>query len=78
LADVRLVLLRSEGEVKLEQIQQHIPQSVQTGANWGSVGAALASFFGAIQGPLAVLASLLSICWLSLQIYSWFKHRKGK
>jgi hypothetical protein len=76
LADVRLVLLRSEGEVKLEQIQQHIPQSVQTGANWGSVGAALASFFGAIQGPLAVLASLLSICWLSLQIYSWF--RKGK
>jgi hypothetical protein len=75
-ADVRLVLLRSEGEVKLEQIQQHIPQSVQTGANWGSVGAALASFFGAIQGPLAVLASLLSICWLSLQIYSWF--RKGK
>jgi hypothetical protein len=63
---------------RIEQIQQHIPQSVQTGANWGSVGAALASFFGAIQGPLAVLASLLSICWLSLQIYSWFRHRKGK
>jgi hypothetical protein len=61
---------------RIEQIQQHIPQSVQTGANWGSVGAALASFFGAIQGPLAVLASLLSICWLSLQIYSWC--RKGK
>lgn len=61
---------------RLEQIQQHIPQPIQTGANWGSVGAALASFFGAIQGPLAVLASLLSICWLSLQIYSWF--RKGK
>lgn len=65
--------------MKIEQIQQHIPQSVQTGANWGSVGAALGSFFGAIQGPLAAIASFLSICWLGLQIYSWFmRHRKGK
>ena len=67
-----------QGEtVRLEQIQAHIPQPIQTGANWGSVGAALMSFFGAIQGPLAVVASLLSICWLSLQIYAFFK-RKGK
>lgn len=63
---------------RLEQIQAAIPQPVQTGANWGSVGAALMSFFGAIQGPLAVVASLLSICWLSLQIWSWFKNRKDK
>jgi hypothetical protein len=63
---------------RIEQLQQHIPQSVQTGANWGSVGAALASFFGAIQGPLAAIASLLSICWLSLQIYAWFKRLRSK
>jgi hypothetical protein len=62
--------------MKLETIQEHIPQSIQTGANWGSVGAALASFFGAIQGPLAAIASMLSILWLGLQIYSYFKKRK--
>jgi hypothetical protein len=43
----------------------------QTGLNYGSVGAAAASFVGIIQGPLAVIASLLSIIWLALQIYSW-------
>lgn len=62
--------------MRIEQIQEHIPQTIQTAANWGSVGAAMASFFGAIQGPLAAIASLLSICWLSLQIYSWWKRRK--
>lgn len=43
----------------------------QTGLNYGSVGAAVASFVGLIQGPLAVIASGLSIIWLGLQIYSW-------
>jgi hypothetical protein len=52
---------------------------VQAAGNFSAVGAAMASFFGMIQGPLAVLASFLSICWLSLQIYSWFERRnKGK
>ena len=62
--------------MKLEQIQQHIPQSVQVPANWAAVGAAISSFVGWIQGPLAVIASLLSICWLSLQIYGWFQKRR--
>lgn len=62
--------------MKLEQIQQAIPHSVQTPANWAAVGAAISSFVGWIQGPLAVLASLLSVLWLSLQIYGWFKKRK--
>ena len=62
--------------MKLDQIQQSIPQPLQTVSNWGAVGAAVSSFVGWIQGPLAVVASLLSICWLSLQIYGWF--RKGK
>jgi hypothetical protein len=34
------------------------------------------SFFGVIQGPLAVLASFLSICWLGIQIFAWFERRK--
>jgi hypothetical protein len=58
----------------VEQIQ-HIAPPVQAGANWGAVGAAVMSFFGVIQGPLAVLASFLSICWLGLQIYSWVERR---
>lgn len=61
----------------LEPIQQMAPQ-VQAAGNWGAVGAALMSFFGVIQGPLAVIASLLSICWLGLQIFAWFEKRRRK
>jgi hypothetical protein len=61
--------------VRLEQLQQHIPQSVQTGANWGSVGAALSAFFGAIQGPAAVVASVLSAVWLGCQLWLFFKNK---
>jgi hypothetical protein len=62
----------------IEQVQ-HLAPPVQAAGNWGSVGAAVMSFFGVIQGPLAVLASFLSICWLGLQIFAWFeKRRKGK
>lgn len=60
----------------LEQMQQHIPAPVQHGLDWSAIGAAGASFAGVIQGPLAVIASLLSIVWLSLQIYSKLKKRK--
>lgn len=62
--------------MRIQDVPEHIPQSVQTLGNWGSVGAAVSSFVGIIQGPLAVIASLLSICWLGLQIYSWFANRK--
>lgn len=57
------------------KIVEHIPQPIQTGANWSAVGAAISAFVGWLQGPLAVVASLLSICWLALQIYSFFKKR---
>lgn len=63
---------------KLADAVEHIPQTVQSGGNWTAVGAALASFFGAIQGPLAVVASVLSIVWLSLQIYTWFDKRRRR
>lgn len=59
--------------MRLEQIQQSIPPVVQTGANWGAVGAAVSSFFGVIQGPLAVIASVLSICWLGMQMWIAWK-----
>ena len=62
--------------MKLEQIQQSIPQVVQTPANWAAVGASVSAFVGWIQGPLAVIASLLSICWLSLQIWAFFKKKR--
>lgn len=55
---------------------ESIPQSIQTPANWTAVGTSVGAFIGWIQGPLAVIASLLSILWLSLQIYSFFKKRK--
>lgn len=58
--------------MKLDQI----PPYIQTPCNWTAVGAAASSFIGLIQGPLAVVASLLSICWLSLQIYSWWKRKE--
>ena len=62
--------------MNLEQLQQSIPHPVQTGCNWTAVGAAVSSFVGWLQGPLAIVASFLSICWLGLQIYAFFKNRK--
>ncbi len=54
--------------------------AVQAGANWTSFGtavsASIAIIVGAVQGPLAVLASLLSAAWLGLQIYTWFEKRR--
>lgn len=60
--------------MKLEQIQQVIPQPIQTGLNWGSIGATIAT----IAGWLPSIAALFSIVWLSLQIYSWFEKRRKK
>jgi hypothetical protein len=64
--------------MRLLEAVQHFPVPAQTGLNWGAVSASVASFVGIIQGPLAVIASLLSIAWLSLQIYSWFDRRSKK
>jgi hypothetical protein len=60
--------------VTLEQIQQAIPQPLQTGLNWTSIGATVAT----IAGWLPNIAALLSIIWLSLQIFSWFEKRRSK
>lgn len=54
--------------MKLEQIQAYIPQQIQTGLNWTSIGAAVA----AIAGWLPAIAALFSIIWLSLQIWMFF------
>jgi hypothetical protein len=58
----------------LEQVQ-HIAPPVQAGANWGSVGAAILSFFGVIQGPIAVIASVLSAAWLGCQLWLFFTNK---
>jgi hypothetical protein len=60
--------------MKLEQIQQSIPQSVQTGLNWGSIGATVAT----IAGWLPSVAALLSIVWLGLQIFVFFKNKNWR
>jgi hypothetical protein len=64
--------------VRLVDMVQQVPSPVQAGLNWGSIGGAVSSFFGFIQGPLAAVASLLSIVWLSLQIYSWVEKRRKR
>lgn len=51
--------------MKLQQIQEAIPQPVQTGLNLGSLGATVAT----VAGWLPSIAALLSIVWLGLQIW---------
>lgn len=63
---------------RVAQAIEHVPQSIQLPANWTAVSAAIASFVGWIQGPLAVVASILSIIWLGLQIYGWFDKRRKR
>jgi hypothetical protein len=40
-----------------------------------AAGGALASFFGLLQPLLAVIASTLSIIWLSMQLYDRHQRR---
>ena len=51
--------------MKLEQVQELIPQPLQTGLNWGAVGAAVGAFLDFLPG----VAALFSIIWLGLQIW---------
>lgn len=60
--------------MKIEQIQAHIPQPIQTGLNWGSIGAAVAT----IAGWLPSIAALLSIVWLGLQIWVFLTNKPWK
>lgn len=62
--------------IRIADITQQMPWPAQAGLNYGAVSASIASFVGLIQGPLAVIASTLSIIWLGLQIYAWFCRRK--
>ena len=55
--------------MKLEQIQQAIPQPVNAGINWTAVGAAFASFLGYLPG----IAAGLSILWLLFQFWVAWK-----
>lgn len=43
--------------------------------SWAAVGATAASVTEMMQGLLSILASLVSVMWLSIQIYSWFEKR---
>lgn len=51
--------------MKLEQIQEAIPNPVITGLNVSAVGTAFASFLGYLPS----IAAALSIVWLALQIW---------
>ena len=53
-----------------------VPQQVQSGMTGGAVIGAWASAAGLLQDWLGVVAAALSIIWLSLQIYSWWKKLK--
>ena len=54
----------------------YVPQQVQSGMTGGAVIGAWASAAGLLQDWLGVVAAALSIIWLSLQIYSWWKKLK--
>lgn len=55
--------------MKLEQIQQAIPQSVNTGLNLTAIGSAFAS----LLGYLPSIAAGLSIAWLVFQFWVAWK-----
>lgn len=43
-----------------------------------AVSAAFSSFAGWFQPLVAIIASLLSICWLTVQLVDWHFKRKAK
>ena len=57
--------------MKLEQIQQALPQQVTTGLNVTAISSAFASFLGYLPS----IAAGLSIVWLSLQIWLFFRSK---
>ena len=60
--------------MKLEQIQQAIPAPVNTGLNVGAIGTTVAT----VAGWLPAIAALVSIVWLSLQIWVFFIKKPWK
>jgi len=58
-----------------EQVQRaidHVPQGVINGANWTAAGTGLLGLF---TSWVPVVASILSVVWLGLQIWLFFKKK---
>lgn len=53
-------------------------QYLKHGADATAAAAAFASFAGWFQPAVAIVASLLSIAWLTIQICDWASKRKAK
>lgn len=58
------------------KLLDQIPQQTQAGMTGGAVLGAWVSATGFLQDWLGIVAALLSIVWLSLQIYSWWTKQK--
>ena len=61
--------------MKLEQIQEFIPQSVQTLLNWSAFATALGWVFTTV---VPAVVGVLSGIWLGMQIYIAFKTKRWK
>lgn len=62
--------------MKLGGMLDQIPQQAQAGLTGGAVAGAWLSLVDVIQGYAALAASILSIIWLGLQIWSWWEKRR--
>lgn len=51
--------------------------NIKHGIDATAAAAAFASFIGWLPGALSIFASILSICWLGIQIYEWRQKKKG-
>lgn len=64
--------------MKLDAIQNVIPQQVQSGINWAViVGAPVASFLSVVNPILQAISFIVAIAWGSVQLWSWWKKRRG-
>lgn len=61
--------------IRVVEAVGQLPAVAQHSTSWAAVAAAVSSFVGLVQGPLAVLASVLSVAWLACQIWLFFKNK---
>lgn len=60
--------------MKLEQIQQVIPQPV----NWVVFGVPIVSLFEVVNPVLQAVAFIVAIAWGAIQIYGFVERRRRK
>ena len=60
--------------MKLEQIQQAIPQPV----HWVVFGVPIVSLFEVVNPILQAIAFIVAIAWGGLQIFGWIEKRRKR